>query len=119
MTTHSPLPWKTNELPHDEFPDPKDHLPCAVYADNNRWFVFGTCGAPQPQRSVSAEEQAENCRFAVRAVNAYDDMLAALQHVQEDYREMIRQSCDNDEADELDGVLQIINAAIAKATATP
>ena len=52
-----------------------------------------------------------------RLIAAAPDLLAALQSCQEDYRDLLRNSPSNEEADEIDAMLVMIDAAIAKATA--
>ena len=96
---HTPGPWSLNNWPQGDAE-----------------LRIGAMGVARIAtihlRDVSINQQKANAALMIAA----PDMLAALIAVQDDYRELLRSGPTNEEADEIDAMLQIIDAAIAKAT---
>ena len=94
--THTPGPWSFS----DEF-----------VLDSNGWSVA------DPYCRCTADTSPGEIEANARLIAAAPTMLDALYAVQDDYRELMRQGPNNEEADAIDAMLQIVDAAIAKATA--
>jgi len=69
MSTHTPTPWNLGEQ-NQYF----------IYAPLNTHRIAEAC--IPPDKSVAIKEAKANAAFIVRAVNAHEDMLAALKKVE-------------------------------------
>lgn len=104
MSEHTPTPW--HEGPtcaiHQTFE--RDDVVTEIV---DRDGVFVACvNHPNPQHEANAS-------YIIRAVNSHDTLVKALREVREDYRELLRHSTSNEEADEIDDMLQVVDAALA------
>lgn len=111
--THTPGPWKHNELPAEPHRGLEDYLPCAVWTPDGKKFIATTIGSPSKQAACERLEAAANCRLIAAApellealtrllaeFDAYDAAMTNLGRGHEDYG----------------GQREAARAAIAKAT---
>lgn len=103
MTTqHTPTPWHRNIPPIKKYP--------TIFSGRNA-HVFGFI----PSRGMSAEQAEADADFMLRAVNAHDDLVAALASMISLVHSMLPKHQQSDSS--LDNIPQVIaaRAALAKA----
>lgn len=96
---HTPEPWSVDKRPVDK---------------RNKWWIRGPKTKAGFEPAVASipnlggyDERAANAEFIVRACNAHDDLLAAMQEAIDLLTDNVDNALDAD---------QILRAAIAKAT---
>ncbi len=97
---HTPTPWR---LEGD----------CVVSGDDTDYTLVADCERdPVWSPLLGVEETEANAQFIVRACNSHDDLLEACQAVSTSLGEFTQD-------DTVDGMLMILEAAIAKAETPP